>query len=60
MRKELACGAVVPGCDFVAHAATEEDLMLKVASHARQAHGVAHITDDLKAKIKDAIKDVDN
>lgn len=60
MRKELACGAVVPGCDFVAHAATEEDLMLKVASHARQTHGLTHITDDLKAKIKDAIKDVDS
>ncbi len=60
MRKELACGAVVPGCDFVAHAATEEELMLKVATHARQAHGLTHLTDDLKAKIKDAVKDVGN
>lgn len=58
MRKELACGAVVPGCDFVAHAATEEDLMLKVADHARKVHGVTHITEELKAKIKDAIKEV--
>ena len=60
MRKELACGAVVPGCDFVAHAATEEELMLKVATHAHQAHGLTHLTDDLKAKIKDAVKDVGN
>ncbi len=59
MRKELACGAVVPGCDFVAHAATEEDLFMKVATHARQVHGVTHLTDDLKAKIKDAIKEVE-
>ena len=59
MRKELACGAVVPGCDFVAHASTEQDLMLKVAEHARTAHGVTHISDDLKAKIKDAIKEVE-
>lgn len=60
MRKELACGAVVPGCDFVAHAATEEDLMLKVADHAREAHGIVHISDDLKAKIKVAIKEVEH
>lgn len=59
MRKELACGRVVPGCDFVAHAATEEDLMLKVADHARNVHGVEHISEDLKAKIRDAIVDVD-
>lgn len=59
MRKELACGSVVPGCDFVAHAATEEDLMLKVADHARKVHGVSHISDDLKAKIKDAIVEVE-
>jgi predicted small metal-binding protein len=50
----------VPGCDFVAHAATEQDLMLKVADHARQAHGVTHISDDLKAKIKDAIREVEH
>ena len=60
MRKELACGAVVPGCDFVAHAATDEDLMLKIADHARQRHGVTHISDDLKAKIKDAIEEVEH
>lgn len=59
MRKELACGAVVPGCDFVAHAATEEDLMLKVADHARKVHGVTHLSDDLKAKIKGAITEAD-
>lgn len=60
MRKELACGAVVPGCDFVAHAATEEDLMLKIADHARQRHGLSHLSDDLKAKIKEAIKEVEH
>ncbi len=59
MTKELACGTVVPGCDFVAHAATEQDLMLKVVDHARKVHGMTHISDDLKAKIKDAIREVE-
>lgn len=59
MRKELACGRVVPGCDFVAHAATDEDLMLKAADHARNVHGVGHLSEELKAKIKDAIVDVE-
>ena len=60
MRKELACGRVVPGCDFVARAPTEEDLMLKVADHARKVHGVSHISEDLKAKIRDAIVEVED
>jgi predicted small metal-binding protein len=59
MRKELACGRVVPGCDFVAHASSDEELMLKAAEHARNVHGVSHMSEDLKAKIKDAIVDVD-
>lgn len=58
MRKELACGSVVPGCDFVARAATEEELMLKVADHARNVHGIDHISEDLKAKIREAIVEV--
>jgi len=58
MRKELACGSVVPGCDFVARAATEEELMLKVADHASNVHGIDHISEDLKAKIREAIVEV--
>jgi predicted small metal-binding protein len=54
--KRLACGQIVPGCDFVATEATEEALLTKVAAHAREAHGVTEVTPELAAKIKAAIQ----
>jgi len=55
-QKHLACGAVVPGCDYTATAATEEELLQKVAAHAAEAHGVTQITPELAEKVKAAIK----
>jgi predicted small metal-binding protein len=55
MKKVMACGLVVPGCDFTTEAATEEELLRKVAEHARDAHGVTEITPDLLDKVKSAI-----
>ncbi|HET9370935.1 MAG TPA: DUF1059 domain-containing protein [Vicinamibacterales bacterium] len=54
--KHIACGHVVPGCDFKASAATEEDLLKQVAAHAAAAHGVTEVTPDLAAKLKAAIE----
>jgi len=56
MSKQLACGDVVEGCAFKAEAATEEDLMKKVADHAAQQHGVKDVTPELAAKVKAAIR----
>lgn len=56
MRKSLACGAIVPGCNFVARADTEEELLRKTADHARNVHGVHHLSEPLMAKIKGAIR----
>ena len=55
-QKRIACGDVVPGCDFTATAATEEELMQKVVAHASQHHGVAEVTPELAQKVKAAIK----
>lgn len=57
MSKTLKCGAVIPGCEFVAHGETEGDILMKEAEHVRAAHGVGRISEDLKTKIKAAIKD---
>ena len=54
--KCIACGDVVPGCDFTATADSEEALMAQVVSHAAHAHGVTEVTPDLAAKVKAAIK----
>lgn len=57
MRKVLECRAIVPGCNFVARADTDEELMLKAADHARNAHGVDHMSEPLKAKVRSAIRE---
>ena len=54
--KHIACGDVVPGCEFTATAATEEELLMKVVEHAAQKHGITDVTPDLAARVKAAIK----
>ena len=39
MSKILECGAVVPGCKFVIHGESDEDVMMKASEHARAVHG---------------------
>jgi predicted small metal-binding protein len=53
--RRIACNDVVPGCGFTATAATEEELIAKVAAHAKHDHGVNEVTPELAAKVKAAI-----
>lgn len=57
MAKQLKCGDLMPGCDFVARGATEGEVLSKAAEHAKQAHGIQQMTPELAAKVKGAIKD---
>ncbi len=59
MRRIIECGSVVPGCNFVSHGATDEDVLMEAAEHVRATHGVDHLSDPLKAKLRAAIRDVD-
>ena len=54
--KHIACSAVVPGCSFTASAATEDELMQKVAEHAAAAHGVTEVSPELAAQVRAAIE----
>jgi predicted small metal-binding protein len=54
--KYIACAAIIPDCPFTASAATEEELMQKVAAHAAHDHGVTQVTPELAAKVKAAIQ----
>lgn len=51
-QKALACGTIVPGCQFVAHGEITADVMAKLAEHSRNTHGVEHLSEALKAKIR--------
>jgi predicted small metal-binding protein len=54
--KHIACADIIPDCPFTATAATEDELMQKVAAHAAHDHGVTEITPELAAKVKAAIQ----
>lgn len=54
--KEIACGDLMPGCDFKAAAETEEKLLQKVAAHAKEVHGL-DVTPELVAQVKTKIRD---
>jgi len=58
MAKMLRCRDVGMDCDFVVRAETEEELMRKVAEHAKTVHGMTEISPDLAAKVKTAIKEI--
>ena len=43
-------------CDFEATAETEDELVKKIAEHARKAHNMETIPPDVMEKVKKAIK----
>ena len=54
--KRIACADLIPGCDFTAEAATEDEVLQKVVAHAAHDHGVTEVTPELSAKVKAAIR----
>ena len=42
-------------CRWEAKGRTEDELMPQISDHARQAHGISKIDDQMRSKIKDAI-----
>ena len=54
--KHIACGDIVEGCTWTASAPSEEELLQKVAAHARETHDVEEVTPELAATVKAAIK----
>jgi predicted small metal-binding protein len=56
--KEIRCRDAGVDCAFVAQAATTEELMKKVAEHARKDHGYTDIPPEMVEKVKKLIHDV--
>jgi predicted small metal-binding protein len=56
--KEVRCADAGMACDFVARAETEQDLLQKVAQHAREKHGITEVTPELVAKVKQIMHEV--
>jgi len=56
MSYSLACGDVVEGCMTTLEAGSEDELMARVADHARDEHGVTEVSPELAEQVKGAIK----
>jgi predicted small metal-binding protein len=56
MTKVLRCGDMMTGCDYVARAESEDELMQKAAQHAREAHGIT-VSPEIVQRIKSKISD---
>jgi len=57
MSKVLKCGLVVPGCEFVIRGEEADEVLLEALEHARSEHEVEHVTEQLKDRIRAAIRD---
>jgi predicted small metal-binding protein len=55
MSKVRKCRTVGLDCDFVARGENDEQIMTKVAEHARKDHGMQTIPEDVVTKVKAAI-----
>lgn len=57
MTKKFECRNIGMDCGFSVEASSTEELMPKIAEHARTAHSIAQIDDATKTKVMAAIKE---
>jgi predicted small metal-binding protein len=58
MTKSISCADAGADCSWSTTAETEEELMKKVAEHAKEKHEGMEVTPELVAKIKSHIKEI--
>jgi predicted small metal-binding protein len=58
MAKSITCADVGADCNWSTTAETEEELMKKVAQHAKEEHEGMEVTPELVEKIKSKIKEI--
>ena len=54
--KTIECGALVPGCDYVARADSEDEAVAMATRHARNVHDIA-VTRVVAEKVRQAVRD---
>jgi predicted small metal-binding protein len=56
MRKRIRCGALVPGCAFVAHGNDDAEAVRQLTDHVRAAHDMDRMSRPLQEKLHRAIE----
>ena len=57
MNKSLSCRDVGADCDYSVCAETEEEIFAKTAEHARTEHNITEITEEMRDKVRSAIRE---
>jgi predicted small metal-binding protein len=57
MGKAISCKDLGKDCDWVGRAGTEDELMKKLAEHAKTVHGMTEIPPEMMTQVKQVIKD---
>lgn len=60
MAKSLQCNDVIPGCEYAVSAATEAETLREAAEHLRIEHNIRHITPEISAMMRAAVRDEKN
>jgi predicted small metal-binding protein len=50
--KQFACGDVVPGCDARFVCSSDDDVLVEVARHAADAHGLVSVPDSVVSAVR--------
>jgi predicted small metal-binding protein len=58
MAKSFKCADIGMNCGYQETANTTEQLMPKIAAHAKSAHGMSEVPREIMAKISAAIREV--
>jgi len=58
MTKSISCADAGADCSWSASAETEEQILEKVAQHAKDKHPELEVTPELVSKIKSLIKEI--
>jgi predicted small metal-binding protein len=53
--KEFVCGELVPGCDTVIEGESDDEILEKVALHAREEHGMHEVPPEVEDNVRAAI-----
>ncbi len=56
MKATFECKDLGMACDFKAEAGSKDELMPKIVEHAKTAHGMETIDEEMKGKVVSAIK----
>ena len=57
--KQFACGELVPGCETVFRAESDDEILEQVAVHARDDHGMDEVPPEVEDRIRSRILDSD-